>query len=128
MEKFIAVVKHKHNSYRKDNSANTSFMINCSLNKELDAYSLSGANEDIEQTIRDNFVFYSCFLWDMFDIPFLTPLMKRLPKSFVLNRRYVSQGIGKTATLYFDLDECIFGLSKYILTEYAISAIVTVLS
>ncbi len=39
----------------------------------------------------------------MFDIPFLTPLIKSLPKFFVMNRRYVSQGIGKTATLYFDL-------------------------
>ncbi len=50
--------------------------------------------------------------------------MKKLDKSFVLKRRFVSQGLGKTVTLYFDYEEAVFGLSKYILTEYAIAAIV----
>jgi hypothetical protein len=38
----------------------------------------------------------------MFEIPFLTPLLRKLEKGFVLKRRYATQGIGKTFTLYFD--------------------------
>lgn len=98
----MAVLKYKHNTYRKDNCSNTSFFINCSLNNELDLYSSISGSTSIESTIKDNFIFYSCFLWDMFNIPFLNPLMKKLEKSFILKRRYASQGIGKTLTIYFD--------------------------
>ncbi len=58
MENFIAVLKHKHNSYRRDNSTNASFIINCNLNRELDVYSNNSSTnynnastENLEQTI-----------------------------------------------------------------------------
>lgn len=47
MENYIAVLKHKHNSYRKDYRDNTTFFINSSLNKELDLFSSLTGNTSL---------------------------------------------------------------------------------
>lgn len=97
-EGYTCVLKQKHNRHRRDKLQNTSFLVNCNLNRQLDRYM---SHKSDKKHMDNNFSFYSCFIWDLLDIPYLTPLLKSQNKSFALKRRYTSQGLGKTFTVYF---------------------------